>query len=133
MVTWLIGNPDGQRVYAIVDEHLHRKPIPLLILGSGDGWLEVYGPGAINVHYQQRLHVAGRTLGLRSEDWLDLVLPKSHKDCYWPAHMPGSNQGGLRWQGQCEALTVEQACDTAPGAVVPFWFRGVDGVFHRSE
>lgn len=104
---WLLEAPDGQAAFALADEHLRMRRIPLLILGSSDGWLEAYGPSVVDVCYLDKLHVTSRALVPSLEEWLELVIPQSHRGLYWPTHVPGHNQGGLLWQGKVSRRTLE--------------------------
>jgi hypothetical protein len=56
--------------------------IPVLIVASADGWLEIYGPENVSVVFRNRLAVGLPEGASLCDEYISLSLPKPHRDLY---------------------------------------------------
>ena len=60
------------------------KREPLLILGHGDGWLEVFGPKHVDIKFMNVPFVPTIEGEKAAERFIENSLPIRYREIYWP-------------------------------------------------
>jgi len=81
-----------------------QKRTRVLVVLSSNGFVELFADKDVDFHVAQRLHVDTIEAERLAEDLLDITIPKSFRNLFFP--------GKLRATALVEKITAETALDT---------------------
>lgn len=103
---WLEDTDDGRAILERWTAWKNRQPV--LVLCSADGWIEVYGERAIDVHCENKLYAVTPATADLAEQFLDLSLPRKYAGLYVPVKLRKTHLIRKR-TATCELLWRERA------------------------
>lgn len=64
----------------------HTKREKILVLLNSDGFVECFASKDVDVHITNVPHVSTPAAEILVEEYIELTIPRSYRDVYWPSY-----------------------------------------------